>query len=134
VRSFCLNGSSDSSKTIAHKKGRCKRSGQGKTLDQELQINVSEHGAMNRIFDSSEIFHRGATDTSCVAAVYRGSQARISPCCGRKNTNSGHALLQPGQQSGIGRSSSGGCPGASHPLEVHHEYLLGALIDPGARQ
>ncbi|RAI71332.1 hypothetical protein DOZ80_05675 [Pseudomonas fluorescens] len=43
-----------------HKKGRCKRSGQGKTLDQELQINVSEHGAMNRIFDSSEIFHHGA--------------------------------------------------------------------------
>jgi hypothetical protein len=28
----------------AHKKGRCKRSGQSKTLDQELQINVSEHG------------------------------------------------------------------------------------------
>jgi len=25
-------------------------------LDQELQINVSEHGAMNRIFNSSEIF------------------------------------------------------------------------------
>jgi len=41
------------------KKGRCKRSGQGKTLDQELQINVGEHGAINRIFDSSEIFHHG---------------------------------------------------------------------------
>ncbi|WP_223448067.1 hypothetical protein [Pseudomonas sp. BF-R-19] len=43
-------------KNLAHKKGRCKRSGQGKTLDQELQINVSEHGAMNRILNSSEIF------------------------------------------------------------------------------
>jgi len=54
-------GNRYSSKIIAHKKGRCKRSGQGKTLDQELQINVSEHGAINRIFDSSEIFHHGAS-------------------------------------------------------------------------
>jgi hypothetical protein len=62
MRSFYLacqglfSGNSDSSKTIAHKKGRCKRSGQSKTLDQELQINVSEHGATNRILNSSEIF------------------------------------------------------------------------------
>jgi hypothetical protein len=35
-------------KSSAHKKGRCKRSGQGKTLDQELQINVSEQWAMSR--------------------------------------------------------------------------------------
>ncbi|WP_238538755.1 hypothetical protein, partial [Pseudomonas sp. GM74] len=40
----------------AHKKGRCKRSGQSKTLDQELQINVGEHGAMSRILNSSKFF------------------------------------------------------------------------------
>jgi hypothetical protein len=94
-------------KTITHKKGRCKRSGQGKTLDQELQINVSEHRAMNRILNSSEIFHHGAGRYIVPAVVYRDSQARISPWCRRKNTNCGHALLQPRQQSGFGCSSSG---------------------------
>ncbi|MNQ82076.1 hypothetical protein D3C85_971190 [compost metagenome] len=83
----------------AHKKGRCKRSGQSKTLDQELQINVSEHGVMNRILDSSEIFQSRRR--------LRGSQVRISPRCCRKNTNSRHALLQPRQQSGFGCSTSG---------------------------
>ncbi|CAI8862046.1 hypothetical protein EMIT0P258_20506 [Pseudomonas sp. IT-P258] len=51
-----MTGSCYSSRTIAHKKGRCKGSGQSKTLDQELQINVSEHGVTNRILNSSEIF------------------------------------------------------------------------------
>jgi len=83
----------------AHKKGRCKRSGQSKTLDQELQINVSEHGVMNRILDSSEIFQSRCR--------LRGSQIRVSPLCCRKNTNSRHALLQHGQQSGFGCSASG---------------------------
>jgi hypothetical protein len=82
-----------------HKKGRCKRSGQSKTLDQELQINVSEHGVMNRILDSSEIFQSRCR--------LRGSQLRVSPLCCRKNTNSRHALLQPRQQSGFGCSTSG---------------------------
>ena len=90
-----------------HKKGRCKRSGQGKTLDQELQLNVSEHGAMNRILNSSEIFHHGAGGYRVPAVVYRDSEVRISPWCRRKNTNNGHALLQPRQQSGFGCSSSG---------------------------
>jgi hypothetical protein len=35
-------------KSIAHKKGRCKRSGQSKTWIKEQKINVSEHGAMSR--------------------------------------------------------------------------------------
>jgi hypothetical protein len=56
LRPIAVSESRSPSKTIAHKKGRCKRSGQSKTLDQELQINVSEHGAMNRILNSSEIF------------------------------------------------------------------------------
>jgi len=90
-----------------HKKGRCKRSGQGKTLDQELQINVSEHGAMNRILNSSEVFHHGAGRHIVPGMVYRDSHVRISPWCRRKNTNYGHALLQPRQQSVLRCSSSG---------------------------
>jgi hypothetical protein len=35
-------------KIDAHKKGRCKRSGQARRWIQELQINVGVHGAMSQ--------------------------------------------------------------------------------------
>ncbi|MHC8316127.1 hypothetical protein [Pseudomonas sp. LB3P31] len=41
-------GMGGADKTCAHKKGRCKRSGQSKTFIKELQINVYERSAINR--------------------------------------------------------------------------------------
>jgi hypothetical protein len=87
----------------AHKKGRCKRSGQNKTLDPgATNQRRCTRGDESKSINSSEICRESRGQVTRFASrfpvVLRESEARISLWWERKNSDSRHAVLQPVQQ------------------------------------